>query len=646
MMPLARLRGIRSVHAEGDGSATNCFATGSGARWLAPLLALLTTAASCPTPPPNPVPTPTPPPSPSMALRVQGNRLLLADGSDPRILGTIAGSVGDEPGWPLVSVEVLDAVKAAGLNWTHVRTGPFTAEGEAPQFAFYAKVPSGKYDLTKHNADFFGLLRTRISEARLRRIYVEVDLPMDRWPVQHRLSPWQAENNVQGEEHSGLSIFQSAPDPVHEAALRKIVAETCEFDNVVYSEGNEAFKSDSAAWASRVVQIVRELCPGRPIGANSAEGAAQADFTIFHQNAAPAPVANGHPVEVNEFEEPNPTPNGVIAQALKADRTGGYYMYWRGNHTPKQWSDTLIELGKIRAGTPPPTPSPEICPRPDFEDPVWALVCTRKPDPHFPTLPLCPADEANFFAPKIEVANAQVQAKHPTWVTDGCLNDLSMARVAEYLDAAAEEMRAQGVCAWHESDSVQAQQTVTRWHELHWIAQGSGCLLPANQSMVKISTGPPQPLPGPMPTPGPTPVPTPAPSQCPIPPPGTNWDYVLKVHGGQQIDLTPYVGNPTHTINQPWPGCGVNRCPLSVEQGDTAKACQFLLFGEKPIWGTSGGICRLVTRDDQPFSVKVADGSCALFAKGTVPSAPLSQAWEVVAAVPPCVHVDANNVCH
>jgi len=153
----------------------------------------------------------------------------------------------------------------------------------------------------------------------------------------------------------------------------------------------------------------------------------------------------------------------------------------------------------------------------------------------------------------------------------------------------------------------------------------------------------PTPNPTPLPTPGPTPTPGPGPA-CPIPAPGDNWVADLKPHGGQQLDVTPYVGNPTHTINQPWIGCGVNRCALSCEKGDVACACQKSLFGTVPVFSTTGGVCTIIQREDSPFTVKVAQGSCALFVRGSVPGSPQLGPWEVKAAVPAC-NVGTNGLC-
>jgi hypothetical protein len=130
-------------------------------------------------------------------------------------------------------------------------------------------------------------------------------------------------------------------------------------------------------------------------------------------------------------------------------------------------------------------------------------------------------------------------------------------------------------------------------------------------------------------------------AQCPVE--GVGWFFDLKVHGGQQLDLTPYVTNPTHTQDQPWVGCGVNRCALSCERGPVACFCQKLLFGN-PIWHTDGGDCNVFPPDPKStMTVKVASGSCLLSVQGTT-GTPFSQQWKVSATIPACTP-NAVGVC-
>lgn len=402
------------------------------------------------------------------ALKVVGRRLLCDDGSDPRLLGTICGSFGDEPGWPLVSTQALDAIAHADLNWTHVRTGPFTAEGEAPEFAFYLKAANGKYDLTRINPDFIGLLRTRISEALARGIYVEVDLPVDRWVRQHGagnlpfVDPWSARNNSQGEEHGGLGIFSLPPDLVHRAAIANIVTVLRDFPNVIYQAGNEAFKADSATFTRAVVALVKSLHPAAVVGSNSS---VLADYVALHQNEPPSPMTL--PVTVNEYAEPNPLPSQVVNNALTANRNGTYYHYWKGDHTQSQWLATCKTLGDIRMGRPVETPPAPICARPDFESTGWSVTCRRKGDQG---KPLCPPSHQQVFANVLSIAYSRVVPPPPNAGQD---------RIVQFLEEIAADMQRQGICAWHDHDAVMARKEPGVWFELHpWNFSGGTVVTP------------------------------------------------------------------------------------------------------------------------------------------------------------------------
>jgi hypothetical protein len=410
-------------------------------------LPLLSGCATIKTKPPGP---PVPPSQPGMALHVQGKRFLTGDGKDPRILGTIIGChIAGMSGWPLICNPSLDTIKAAGLNWSSLRTGPFTAEGEAPEFAFYEKAPNGKYDLTKINQAFLQLVRSKIIYAQSLGIYIEVDLPADRWVAQRPdITPWSAKNNLQGEEHGGLGIFQGTPDPVHLRALKAILRVTCDLDNVMYSTGNEAFKSDSAAWEAQYLVDIRACGYPHVIGANSEEGAPLADYTILHQSNAPTPQLR--PVEVNEFGN-DISPDIEINESIKADTYGTYFHYWGGNGP--EWLATIKTLGQIRAGKPPaPTLACEI---PAVEVPMIA----RK-DPPFGTRPGNgpQIDGRDNF---INEAEGIVKAEHPTlfdtngniagWPSDGTQQ---AAAAQPYFNLLVSYFRSRGACASAWEDSV------------------------------------------------------------------------------------------------------------------------------------------------------------------------------------------------
>ena len=113
-------------------------------------------------------------------------------------------------------------------------------------------------------------------------------------------------------------------------------------------------------------------------------------------------------------------------------------------------------------------------------------------------------------------------------------------------------------------------------------------------------------------------------------------------HGGQQLDLTVFACGPTVTaaLTQ----CGTKCCELSPDKGDANGACVLSLYGP-PIW-TPVGVQLVAT--DNPFTVKVAEGSGFLSAKPSVPRAALVDGAIVTvrafAGVPACP-VGPDNAC-
>ncbi len=315
---------------------------------------------------------PSPPPPQSMALRVDGRRFVDRDGEEVRLLGAIvccaeAGS----NGWPLVSLEALDLFAARKLNYTHCRLGPFTQAGETDASNVgYVTVPDGRVDLEQFYPPFWGRARTIAQHARNRRIWVEFDL-VDRWIRQHGASdlpevdPWRARNNIQGIEAGSLSIFESAPRPLHERWIRKAVAELGEFDNVLFQVGNEGFKSFSEAWEVGVYDIVKDELRARGfsdrlVATNTHDPGLEARLDYIERHDEVAQPPGQKPILVNEYASlPS---DEILRQVRRARELGTAFMYWRGEHERPEWEQTLAGLQAIVEGgtttrtTSPPAP--------------------------------------------------------------------------------------------------------------------------------------------------------------------------------------------------------------------------------------------------------------------------------------------------
>ena len=297
-----------------------------------------------------------PDPTPAPALHVEGNRFVNALGAPVRLLGAIVCCENAKAnGWPLVTLDVLELFAAQALNYTHCRLGPFTAAGEDDaSYVGYHTAADGRVDLERFHDPFWERCRAIAGRARALGIYVEFDL-VDRWVRQHgaddlpAIDPWSARNNLQGIDAGGLEIFRESPAPLHEAWVRKAVAELGAFENVLFQVGNEGFKSYSAAWELGVNAMVKDELARRGYGdrlvaTNTGDASLESrvDYATRHSTRAQDP--GPYPILVNEY--PTIPPAEVERQVARAERLGTLFEYWRGEHNEEEWSRTLEALGR------------------------------------------------------------------------------------------------------------------------------------------------------------------------------------------------------------------------------------------------------------------------------------------------------------
>lgn len=151
------------------------------------------------------------------------------------------------------------------------RVGPGLASDGLPQF-----------DLTQFDPAYFDRLRSRVSAARERGLYVSVML-FEGWGIQFspdgwRSHPFHKANNVNGLDGDadgdgrGLEVHTLALPAVtvfQDAYVRKVVDTIGEFDNVLYEVSNEAHPA-STEWQYRMIRLVRDYEKARrfqhPIG--------------------------------------------------------------------------------------------------------------------------------------------------------------------------------------------------------------------------------------------------------------------------------------------------------------------------------------------------------------------------------------------
>lgn len=147
----------------------------------------------------------------------------------------------------------------------YARTGPGEALDGKP-----------KFDLRKHNADYFDRLRSRVIAAGERGIYVSVML-FEGWALQFSPGAWESHpfnpannvNRIDGDRNGdgmGLEVHtlaNRAVTAVQEAYMRKVVDTVNDLDNVLYEVSNENHPP-STEWQYHVIDYVHEYERKKP----------------------------------------------------------------------------------------------------------------------------------------------------------------------------------------------------------------------------------------------------------------------------------------------------------------------------------------------------------------------------------------------
>lgn len=145
------------------------------------------------------------------------------------------------------------------------RTGPGEARDGKP-----------KFDLSKHDPEYFGRLRDRVSEAGRRGIYVSVML-FEGWGMQFAPGAWETHpfhpgNNVNGldgdanGDGKGLEIHElavPAVTAVQEAYVRKVIDTVNDLDNVLYEISNENHPP-STEWQVHMIRFIHDYEKMKP----------------------------------------------------------------------------------------------------------------------------------------------------------------------------------------------------------------------------------------------------------------------------------------------------------------------------------------------------------------------------------------------
>ena len=181
--------------------------------------------------------------------------------------------------------------------WEQAGWDPWAAGHVAVEPTPFARTGRGnaldgkpKFDLAEFNDEYFRRLRSHVTQARDRGIYVSVML-FQGWSVEKKGqvgNPWQGHpfnkaNNVNGidgdlnGDGQGPEIHTlDAPAVVldrQQAYVRQVVDTVNDLDNVLYEIGNE-MHTGSAEWQYRMIEYIREYERGKskqhPIGMTGA----------------------------------------------------------------------------------------------------------------------------------------------------------------------------------------------------------------------------------------------------------------------------------------------------------------------------------------------------------------------------------------
>jgi hypothetical protein len=194
---------------------------------------------------------------------------------------------------PVDYAEYLDFLQQYNHNfvrmwaWEHAGWDPWAAGHVAVEPSPFARTGPGraldgrpKFDVAQFNDQYFQRLRSRLTEAQDRDIYVSVML-FQGWSVEKKGqvgNPWQGHpfnkaNNVNGidgdlnGDGQGPEIHTlDAPAGIlkrQQAYVRRVVDTVNDLDNVLYEIGNE-MHTGSVEWQYRMIEYIREYERGKP----------------------------------------------------------------------------------------------------------------------------------------------------------------------------------------------------------------------------------------------------------------------------------------------------------------------------------------------------------------------------------------------
>lgn len=330
-----------------------------------------------PTPLPTATPTPTPTPfvhNTEMLLHPEDIYLVNKKGDNVFLFG-VSMCCMDWPqsGFPFITPEWLREAAANKVNMVHMRLGPYMPEHDPaetnPTRAVAYKVVVGadgkeKVDLTQFDEGYFKRLRELLTQMEQLGVYAEIDLN-DAWTLKYpEIHPWAAANNINGVDLGGkwpLLETEITDMPIVEAWIRRAVAETCEFPNVYYQDGNELFIHPEPAipYLASLVDVVRNQeqvsgCEKHIIATNAYRSDAEYLFEManFHQDQ-PFPLPSQReeykrrmPRGVNEYGR-DFSPEEFRDKLRVAKRRNTFFLLWRGEWSVEDYRKALSYVKEV-----------------------------------------------------------------------------------------------------------------------------------------------------------------------------------------------------------------------------------------------------------------------------------------------------------
>lgn len=260
-------------------------------------------------------------------------------------------------GWPAwITDDILDEVKRNGGNFVAVRLGPFSRDGEGLEYVAYEPVGDlSRVNLDQWNPAFWNRVQSFVGSAATRGIYVEFDL-IDAWVIEHGLSPWRKELNVNGYDggNPDCSILRGPVDYHQQRWLNKVGEELGHFPNVIFQISNESGSGNcrgqlTPEWELSVYNAFKSNLQwrglSRPVGTNSEDPRVESAVDYIERHACNAQPLSGKPTGVNEWSAGCRLSTAEFCGRVGATPPGGWFLLWGDGMDRSVWDESLKCLG-------------------------------------------------------------------------------------------------------------------------------------------------------------------------------------------------------------------------------------------------------------------------------------------------------------